>query len=432
MLYSYSVLRSIATGGASAELDLNEAVQAFINEAYYGRDQVKKISIAISKLRDAYLENPNVNYTKHALNRELQAAICAAFGFKRCSIYWSRRADMTTGPFTIPRAQIYKKGQPYVVVGANPDGYYDKDHTLICVISSDLCLFDERVGLTSDEMTAILLHEIGHNFDYTIWGIVKSYTIVIQCILNAFLSIGSGEFSKNTAKSFQNLFTLAVKEVCPDLLLYAINWQDFITNLIPPVGALCRMVGRAAQPFMRLILVLFKTVGWATDVPIAVLFSPIRQISNILLRKGEIYADSFAAAYGYGPELSTALDKCNKFTSQTTIDFGPITMAMNELSMLQTEILTVLSNGHGSVQQRSLRMLDSLNTSLAQSDLSSEDKALIIEERDRLMKTYQQFMDLDQAQQDTLSRHFRSMIDSWYNGKPYILPSIELGPDYAG
>ena len=44
MLYSYSVLRSIATGGASAELDLNEAVQAFINEAYYGRDQVKKIS----------------------------------------------------------------------------------------------------------------------------------------------------------------------------------------------------------------------------------------------------------------------------------------------------------------------------------------------------------------------------------------------------
>ena len=82
----------------------------------------------------------------------------APTGGMRVAIYWSRRADMTTGPFTIPRAQIYKKGQPYVVVGANPDGYYDKDHTLICVISSDLCLFDEEMhsGCTESRLYTTL------------------------------------------------------------------------------------------------------------------------------------------------------------------------------------------------------------------------------------------------------------------------------------
>lgn len=186
------------------------------------------------------------------------------------------------------------------------------------------------------------------------------------------------------------------------------------------------MIGRAVQPVMKLISIIFRQLKWVS-VPLEIMATPFRLFSNTFLRKGEIYADSFAAAYGYGPEQVSALAKLDRFVATTSMDLGPITNVFNDLNLLQREIITTVYMGHGSTLQRALRMKDSLDASLSKSGLSQQDKDAIIKERDRMMKVYNDYISMGSSDQETLCRAYRSMIDSWYNGKSYIIPPIDTG-----
>lgn len=433
---TYSALREMAnsptyipTGHDVSPID--EMVELFMNEAYYGRKQVQKMRDAMDAIRTAYLANPNLQLNfNNPLNKALGDAIKDAFGFKRCTVYWTNSASISHGPFTLPTTRAFGDNGMYINIGSNPNGFYDKDHRIAVAISSDLCLFAEPVNLTTDEMVGIFLHEIGHNFDYTMWGIINSWATIVQALINAIVHIAGGNVHRGV-EDLMDILAVAIRDICPEAFAYLLNWQDIVMNIIPPIGNIARLVGRAVRPFMQLIDTVLRQTRWVSSVPITVMRMPFRLLSNIFLRKGEIYADSFAAAYGYGAEQVTALAKLNQFMSTTTIDLGPVTAVFNDLSLLQTEVVQTIYMGHGSTQQRALRMVDSLNASLAKADLSAADKAVIIKERDRLLSTYNQYVSMNDDGQQTLCTAFRGMVDSWYNGKSYVIPPVPGLTAYA-
>lgn len=241
MEYSYRDLRAMANTPGLCETAtdsalVNEAVEELLSEAYYGRKQVQKMRDAMDKIRLAYLKNPDLNLNFNSdVNKNLQQAICDAFGFKRCTVYWTNSTNIRNGPFTMPTSRVLADdGKTYIVNGANPNGYYDKDHRMAVVISSDLCLFGDPINLTTDEMVGIFLHEIGHNFDYTMWGLVRGWMIILDIIMKVIERLQKGEVVGAAETAITNTLILVVRDSYPELLAYVVNWQDLITNIIPP------------------------------------------------------------------------------------------------------------------------------------------------------------------------------------------------------
>src|SRR5699024_1906219 len=133
-----------------------------LDEAYYGSNKVSKIQSAMDKIYLKLKHEPNANIQKSDENRELQKAIQDVFGFQSVRIYWSNRPHVGLGPYTMPGAKILHTGTDSLLkVGST--GHYDKMHELRVYIQMDNMLVNQ-CDMNAQEMTAILLHEIGHNF----------------------------------------------------------------------------------------------------------------------------------------------------------------------------------------------------------------------------------------------------------------------------
>jgi len=420
-LSELSYIANAVSSGQQAEL---------LDEAYYGRKSVGKIQKAMDRVYDVYKHNPNVsmmNYKRNDVflkaNADLERAIVDTFGFKRCSVYWTNTVNPQMGPFTNPQSRIINDGQPYITHGDNKKGFYDKGHKMICVISSDLAMFrsDFAGGVTSEEMTAFFLHEIGHNFDYTLHGIIRGWMLIFQYLVDLINDIIEGDPGRVIGDIIGMPLALILKEISPEVLVQIANIHDAIINIIPPFGDIVRVIGSVVNPVYKFVCTILYQAFWATTIPLKILHMPLNAIANFNLRKGEIYADSFATAYGYGPELVSGLAKFDKGATQTNLDLGPITGVFNDLTLLQQELICTVVQGHGSTQQRALRMSDSLNESLNKSGLSNEDKAAIRAEQKRIEKMYSDYVNMPEAKKDIVTRAYRSLIDDWYNGRPYML-----------
>ena len=132
-------------------------------------------------------------------------------------------------------------------------------------------------------------------------------------------------------------------------------------------------------------------------------FTPFAYIRNLYMRKGEVYADSFAASYGYSAELVSGLEKLNVYMYQDKNAENTFLAPFYDLMMLEADIINTLSGGHGSTQQRSLRMVDKLDKDLEQSNLNAADKAAIKKEKERLLATYGKFMNCDEQVRGVLT-----------------------------
>ena len=77
-------------------------------------------------------------------------------------------------------------------------------------------------------------------------------------------------------------------------------------------------------------------------------------------------------------------------------------------------------------------MADKLDKDLEQSNLNAAGKAAIKKEKERLLATYDKFMNCDEQVRGVLTKSFREMIDNWYAGKNYMfVPILERNLSYA-
>lgn len=384
-----------------------------LDEAYLGKNPVSKIELAMSKIVDAISADPDkmIQGTQYA--KDLEKAIKDVFGFKRVNVTWSYRPGGGIGPYTMVSSIIWHSGSSSFTYGTNKSGFYDKDHELTVYIQMDQALVT-TFHMSAAEMTGILLHEIGHNFDYSCWSIYNAwYTLLVQLLSGDILSI----------------LNVPIQEWGRPVYQAVLNIDTYIQSSIPPIGTVLRAVGKVSFNISRFLQGLFSPLTVLFTLPIMALYAPLNYIQNFFTRKKERFADSFAASYGYGKETISALEKFESVRTGNP-EAGPVMQFFYDIARFQQESISLFLGGHGSNQQRMIKIIDKLQKDLNDKQLSPAMKAELLEILNQTKSDYDKMINLDEENKNKLTGIFRRLVDNWYDGKSHmIIPSF--GYEYA-
>lgn len=396
----------------------------FLDEAYFGTKRVQSIQDAMDKIVAKVTSDKDVVIEGSALDRELESAVKETFGFKSVHIYWANRAGAgMTGPYTMPGAIILHSGGTisgsktanlaYGSYENSKDGFYDKNHELSAFIQMDTSLIYE-FNMTSEELVAVLLHEIGHNFDYSPFTVIGAwYTVLMNLI----------------AGDFGVLLNIPIQEWGRPVLMALRNLDTYMQMYIPPLGVIAKLIGRVSFNVSRFLTGILSPVSTIFTAPIYILYSPFSWFQNTFARKKEMYADSFAASYGYGSELVTALDKIADVMTGNP-NAGPFMSFFYDFARLQNEIMALGMGGHTSNQRRAIKVINKLEEDMKNPAIRPEARAELNAKYQEMKNTYDKIVNMDEDGKNKLTAAFRRMVDNWYAGKPYLfIPSI--GYDYA-
>lgn len=425
----------------------------FMNEAYHGRQQVEPIRKAMLNIYEHLAKDPKWRIEGSPEDKALEAAFIKCFGFNRCTIYW-RYVEMPFGAtvtYRIPtRVKDFDGNRVYVPLkkpintgpvsapGAvllpneekkrkdSSGGHYDKNHELNAVISMDQTYFFGDHALTSDEMVAVLLHETGHLFDASIFKVMYNWTPIYITMVNvANAAKMYGLSLTQTIKLFltaeaPQAFRIWIQNNFPELAIYFVNLEEMLLSYLPPIREFAGFVGHHATKIYNTIQAFLRPVKTAAVLPASIMALPMNYVKSTLVRKSETYADSFAAQYGYGAELGTALAKLDKIiTENGYLNDGILAPVYDLTGMFR--IMLSAGEGHESTPERFQRCIRTLDKDLEDSRLNQAERKLIEDERDRIRKAYNDYINLPEEDKHFIKRLYLKIVDKWIQSKPYDL-----------
>lgn len=250
----------------------------------------KYLAVIIKKLksfeyasREYYKYNPNNSKELE----KVKECFCKEFGFGEFDLNFDPRPVING--YTVPSYGIItliNSSMPMLPLRRG-EKYYDKSHNYYCYINIFTALIIE-LDLTPGETMAIILHEVGHNFDVSIPSVIARKAAIILTLLTApqqllFLDIFSYIYAMQ-----DKLLTTAAHYV-PDVMKiyskFSMLFDDFSS-----IFADLRIVGDVIKAIMQ---------GGVANFA----------IRSAIGGAGEVFADSFAVSYGYGKETVSAMDK---------------------------------------------------------------------------------------------------------------------------
>lgn len=393
-----------------------------INETYYGKKPIKEIEEIMCRIEKKIRLNERVIIHNEPENKQLVDAVIKTFGFDHVQIYWSRDPGVT--PFTVPTKRVMTKNNRSMAYGSFTKRVYDADHTMSVFVEMSNMLVTE-CHMTGPEMTAVLLHELGHNFDFTPYALIWEWTSIFIIILDFIVTYGLTMLYVSSAAGI-----VSTVVDTRQLQIILTNLDETIATAIPPLNALIYNIRAGTEIVRKAIELIFAPIGLALSVPRFILFTPIRYSFNFFLRKSETYADSMAALYGYGPEQASALDKLT--AGMTTYTNAPSGMfkIFNNMMLAYQEIGMLTLGGHGSNQQRARRMLDALRREAMSSDLDPVNKKNVMAEVARMEEAYEKITRLDDDENRMLTRLVRGLVKQWYDGTAPRLMNI-VDPEHT-
>jgi Zn-dependent protease with chaperone function len=362
------------------------------NEAYFGKSEsLLEAEKILDTLIPIIKHNPLADYTNHPLTRALSNTLKRQFGFKELYITWKRSSKVNPSINTLISSDITFGGKN--IVGINKkDGYYDKNHSHVAYITLSSTL-PSQVNISGAEYLAAILHEIGHNFDASVYNMIQSiFHILILIPIAATMPL-----------SISLLTTIppAVLTTGPGKTGYhSINKiVESILDKFPFLKKISDM-GRQLGDWFTRTLQVYGSPARLLTIPSFILMSPASHLTGLFTRKGEMFADSFAAAYGYSSELLTMLNKLKLTYQFKMTDSGslkdavadlnehPIRRFFTDLSIAESSIISLFIDGtHGTSINRAKTNLDMLKNDLQNGDFSPDVRASLQQEIINLEKT---------------------------------------------
>ena len=216
---------------------------------------------------------------------KINALICKEFGFGSSEVKISLLTNLNA--YTVPQSILIRNnfGDMPEAPTKNGEKYYNKKHDYD--FYAVLYAHDFRV-LTGGEITALLLHEIGHNFDITTGAILFDVFSYISLI------------------SSSNIFGV-IKKVYSTQVSEFIDGIAFAIQRITPLTIARNMIKKGCK-YMGEFLGAF-------NLPAFTVLSPFFNVMGLcnpplwMLANKENFSDSFCVAYGYGNEMMSALNK---------------------------------------------------------------------------------------------------------------------------
>lgn len=252
------------------------------------------------------------------------------------------------------------------------DKYYDYSHNYICLIGLTA---DTIVSgtYTAEEITAILLHEIGHNFNVTIINVANQllYGIfeALLTTLNPYQRIKSLIdhilYETITSISTSILYPLIMSgtNIFRNLLYknrITASMLDGLYKLVKLVSDLAMMMWPARR-LKQITDLCAKVKDLAKyDISSNTLFITSRIYNEFIFKiiryQDERFADSFATIYGYGPAAMSLYEKIERQRSTfNTIDNKNVPSLFKEylnIGSILYELPRMVIDEHGDEQTR--------------------------------------------------------------------------------
>lgn len=442
--------------------------QMLLDEAYYGKQKIKPVQDAMDAIAKHCWKDPKWRVQDSKEAADLEKAFCKVFGFKHCSIYW-RYTNPTA--INVPLGMIGKDGfmgggyttPSFVLIpdtsAKSPDkygtaktGFYDSSHTMNVAVGLDQAYFSPTLGLgmSSEEVVAVILHEIGHNFDNTTFRLMQSWYYLADHIIDLARVAKENDYEFiPTARAAVDIVgsdvaDVIISKVAPEYYNLILNMDDVLVTMFPPFAT----VYRAFSNFVAGIFAIANTLALPyyllrliTKIPKKLLSVPISKGVDLFTHwfftnKMETYADSFAAQYGYGVELNTGVKKLYKGNvgEFEVLKNTPVDVVMRPFWDIYYLMIDVASavDGHGDSNERWKRTMATLDQDLAASGLSAADKKLILAEKARIQKEYDKFMKMDAERKMFATAVYRKAMDCWYHGNSHgFIKTIFADKTYA-
>ena len=357
-----------------------------INEVYFGDKPLKKAQQLLSDFRKdmkrldfsrASLRDITKNRNLLAFNREIEKV----FGFETFSMH----IDMTFGvknAYTFPvSADITKIGKKCVVKSGTGFKFAEGSNICTIVFMSIELIIDKN--LTDREVMAIFLHEIGHNFAHMISGRFAALNMVS-------LSLRYIELANNIIKNPKILPSLTAEQL--DTVSIFKKLQIKVSEKMEDEGIDGVHYLSAYTYLCRYVTIILGIHAILNPLNIAktVLYKLMANtINKGITSKNEVISDNFAAIYGYGADLSSALvEICydNDNDKAELQNASPAVKSLTGFYVSISMIPMILLDPHPQVLDRLRSELMYLEKELAKEDLEPSMKKVIQKEIDQIDK----------------------------------------------
>ena len=292
-----------------------------LNEAYLGKTkELKHMEDLIEKIRKKYGGSGSLHSLNQLFNttenskewQDLRKAFEDTFGFYSVSLILDISSELpNASTFPVSMALDANVRTPFAVSVKGRGIKYDKKQKFCTIIYVGAPLLFSKT-LTSAEILAVLLHEIGHNFDTAVLPgfmgipIIQVLYTISQSDLNQlpvlFLYLTTpGRYINNRINNI----------IQSDKGLLRI--RNMITLFIYRMSYFESIVDKLLYPIMK-VRNLHNVISAIFIAPVIVARLVLE--ANVFTYYSETFADSFATLLGYGPELQSALVKLDDVTDE--------------------------------------------------------------------------------------------------------------------
>lgn len=370
------------------------------NEEYIGKlPEFIKVTELFDKMLEKAKDDPKkMNPNNWKENEQICTILAKVFGLKRVWFYWVPH-DMRNAFTVTIRSFLVLGDSKDLIEYRTGKGFYDTSHRSVFTIYGYCGLLLPEAKMTGKELLAIFLHELGHNFDYSPYhhvsflakamieaggSTIDQNNSVKMDYYNQVVDQYDSYYSKNSVKrkKERERYEKAIEKYLNSGLLK--NFLSCIVNII--------------------------------YMPIYALISIPTQLSQLDGKKGEQFADSFATAYGYGPELISALGKLGTYDNVKVTNCGKATVFFRDLNNCLGEIVNGLIEIHGTDQERCKDCIKKLRKDLANTDYPKGMKEDLESEIDRLEELYIQLLTTTPNDREKITKSWRRLCDKLFGG----------------
>lgn len=271
--------------------------------------------------------------------------------------------------------------------------YYDKNKQYVAFVSINSQLFS---GFTGAEITALVLHEIGHNF----FMAEKSW-------FSEYVGQAITEECEEMAQERDDY----IDEYIPQVISQAekhnekvatapITWKDRLNDKI-----------MTALKYVPIHSILGNCI-LAITAPLTWLFDRKHRM-NIELVGDEVYADSFATAYGYGADLMSALTRFEDDKDLMELGSKSKMGSVNYLISTFPNILAYFMDVHPENQARIKRQLEDLLKLKNDPNTPPTTKKLVERDYEIAKKMYDQYIEGNGSK---VRRFVRQLQEKYFKG----------------
>lgn len=393
--------------------------EAFVGKTKALLDIEKQLDIILTKIR----QNPLADFTNSKENQQLEKLIKAAFGFKTVNFMWIRTPEAAPNVFTALTLNVILGDAEPKFLFDEKNGYYDSKHCHTCAITASSSMA-VHLNLTAAEYMAIILHELGHNFDRSLWAQIY----IIRSLITDLVPIIRTKKRNTIPLQITKLIVKYTQGTAVGKNVFAASLRFFekILDVVP-------FFKKLGVGFNKLSSWLTKGIEYIIAIPglllspVYALFSPLAQLINVDTRKQEEFADSFATFYGYGPELSSALSRLEsvnllKINKSNPFGGNSVHKFLTDTAIANRYLIYALLDGtHGSTGTRIVSMIREMENELKKQDLPANLKAALKKELDDTKKLYDIYQQAQYGESDDeslpITAAVRGLVASLFNGR---------------